>query len=126
MPTKDTFKALLNQDLSQSSNLELDPSAFDRGIHQKIQERRQKRRAFQGMALVLCIAGVGGLTQLSDPSSLQEHASTVSESPRVSTAAAELTVNNDRETVEMAHWEDDPFEDWGDDMPAEYDLVAGI
>ena len=126
MPNKDTYKALLDQDFSQSSNLELDPRAFDRGIHQKIQERRQKRRTFQGMALVLCIAGVSGLTQLSDPSSLQEHISTVSESPKESPAAAELTLNSDRETVEMAHWEDDPFEDWADDMPAEYDLVAGI
>lgn len=126
MSNKDPFETMLNQSLSQSSDPQLDPGAFDQGIHRKIQARRHKRRTLQGVALVLCIVGVGGIAQLSDGSSPKAPVLEVSQNQNASDPILEPKLQADADAFEMAQWEEDPFEDWSDDMPADYDLVAGI
>ena len=126
MSNKDPFETMLNQSLSQPSDAQLDPGAFDQGIHRKIQTRRNKRRTLQGMALVLCIVGVGGIKQLSDDSSPKAPVLEVSQNHNASDPTPDPKLQTDADAFEMAQWEEDPFEDWSDDMPADYDLVAGI
>ena len=127
MPHKDSFEDLLNQGLEPAETRVSDPSAFDEAIQRKIGQRKRQRRGLQVAALFVCALGIGGISQLTQP----VHDGTtspieVAEAERPSSPRPAIEIEAESDTAEMAGWEEDPFDNWNDDMPADYDLVAGI
>lgn len=127
MPHKDSFEDLLDQGLETTSTKVGNPSAFDDAIQRKIGQRRKERRGLQIAALFVCALGIGGISQLTQP----VHDGTtnpieVAEVDRPASPRQAIELESESNTVEMADWEEDPFDNWNDEMPADYDLVAGI
>ena len=127
MPHKDSFEDLLDQGLETTSTKVGNPSAFDDAIQRKIGQRRKERRGLQIAALVIFAVGIGGIGQLTQP--VNDGATNpieVAEVDRPASPRQAIELESESNTVEMADWEEDPFDNWNDEMPADYDLVAGI
>ena len=125
MTPKDPIETLLAQERLSEPTLQTDAEAFEAGVRQKIAQRRERRRSFQVAALVLCVVGVGTLSNL-------ELSPRDAESQPVIADAA-LTNQPGSTVVETAvfeaqsdEWADDPFDSWDDEMPADYELVIDL
>ena len=125
MTPKDPIENLLDQERLSEPTHQTDAEAFEAGVRQKIAHRRERRRSFQAAALVLCVVGVGTLSNL-------ELSPRDAESQPVIADAA-LTNQPGSTVVETAvfeaqsdEWADDPFESWDDEMPADYELVVDL
>ena len=125
MTPKDPIETLLDQERLSQPTLQADAEAFEAGVRRKIAHRRERRRSFQVVALVLCVVGVGTL------SNLELTPRDVESQPVIADAA--LTDRPRSAIVETAvfeaqgdEWADDPFESWDDEMPADYELVIDL
>ena len=125
MTPKDPIETLLDQERLSEPTLQTNAEAFEAGVRQKIAQRRERRRSFQVVALVLCVVGVGTL------SNLELTPRDVESQPVIADAA--LTNQPGSAVVETAvfetqsdEWADDPFDSWDDEMPADYELVVDL
>ena len=126
MPRKDSFEAMVNEGLGTSVSDPVDPTGFEEGIHRKVQARRQKRRVFQATGLIVLFAGFGGIIELTSPSPQGLPRLAASEVSQEPSPIGETEMNLATVEDDLTEWEEDPFETWNEDMPADYDLVAGI
>ncbi len=126
MSSKDPIEKLLDQERLMEPAIGGDAKAFEAGVHQKIAERRQRRRSVQVAAVVCFIVGFGALNNL-------EIAPKELEARPVMADARQAVQPDSAGVIEAAvfepqtdEWADDPFEAWEDEMPADYDLVVDL
>ena len=126
MTPEDPIETLLNQDRLSAPAIQSDAEAFETGVRQKIAQRRERRRSFQVVALVFCIAGVGTLSNFEVIPTGAENQPIVADATRTAkpsgTAVIEAAVFETRND----EWSDDPFDSWDEEMPADYDLVVDL
>ena len=121
MQHDDPMKTLLREGLEAASRSSVDAATFEAGVRRKIQQRHTRRRVFQASSLAVCLFGISSLMPLGSTPSEMVASPTVAQNDTLNTEA-----RAEPETTTLSQWEEDPFDSWDDDMPADYDLVAGI
>ena len=125
MTPKDPIETLLDQERLSEPMLQTNAEAFEAGVRQKIAQRRERRRSFQVAALLLCVVGVGTLSNLESIPKDAENQPVIADAALTNQPGSTVV-----ETVvfeaQVDEWADDPFDSWDDEMPADYELVIDL
>ena len=123
MKHDESIDSLLEADLASTKQSMANPATFEDKVFQKVQGRRRRRyvgAAVGSLCTVFALSLGLNLTPVFDSGEHPTKPTTMT----ASKATTPSTVLNDND--EVAYWQDDPFDNWSDEMPEDYELVIDL
>lgn len=123
MKPDESINALLEKDIATTGQSGVGPSEFESKVFDKVQGRQRRRyiaSAVGSLCTVFALSLSLDITPGTDSEPQQQATDVVTASQK---SAPSVTRT---ESHELAYWEDDPFDDWSDEMPEDYELVVDL